>query len=587
MALTKATNRMIEGASVNVKDFGAVGDGVTDDSPAIAAAFASIAGTVGEVYVPTGTFLLGAVIVVSNNLRGIGTFKASSTITGLSPDGRVGMLTANSSDVKIEGISFDCNSICGAIGVYGDNITIEGIKSNNSFRSHIFADQCDNFTISHCKLTNAGVGDAEYGDGIYTARTKNLLADGNVIDGFTRIGIVCEGDSTNNIYSEDPIIVNNNIQNGYYNGTSSGVQLAGIWTENALGGTVSNNVIISVVNDYIAWYSAGIQLGGVEPADTTVTRTAQANNNFIKDTWIGISTGNGSVVSNTKLHNVKTGIYVQSGSLNQNPIIINTHFDNCVFDADSTFPAVSQYNHCMFLVFGVFETVTIDGITSNDITIDSSVGKAELFAHIQHPVDSTSFPTYDIDEEFEIKNVAFPLITRVAELIPSPIKLTFTDVVVSQDLGSLYYAYELQFRHCTFDYGVPVISQVRGNKITFSDCTGSTDGQIIPISGILDFYMSNCVITDKQLYFVSGANIYASNNVFRDQTKTVFLGYTSAAITGSFNGNGLIDSGTQKLVHMKHAGDSIVLNANYRNTTGALVQNDSTGTLVENNTVVI
>ena len=32
MALTKAHNRMIEGAPVNVKDFGAVGDGVTDDS---------------------------------------------------------------------------------------------------------------------------------------------------------------------------------------------------------------------------------------------------------------------------------------------------------------------------------------------------------------------------------------------------------------------------------------------------------------------------------------------------------------------------------------------------------------------------
>ena len=32
MALTKAHNRMIEGAAVNVKDFGAVGDGVTDDT---------------------------------------------------------------------------------------------------------------------------------------------------------------------------------------------------------------------------------------------------------------------------------------------------------------------------------------------------------------------------------------------------------------------------------------------------------------------------------------------------------------------------------------------------------------------------
>ena len=35
MALTKATNRMIDGAAYHVNDFGAVGDGVTDDSAAI------------------------------------------------------------------------------------------------------------------------------------------------------------------------------------------------------------------------------------------------------------------------------------------------------------------------------------------------------------------------------------------------------------------------------------------------------------------------------------------------------------------------------------------------------------------------
>ena len=54
MTLTKVHNRMIEGAVANVKDFGAVGDGVTDDT----ADFKEAAATNSYAIVPEGTYML-------------------------------------------------------------------------------------------------------------------------------------------------------------------------------------------------------------------------------------------------------------------------------------------------------------------------------------------------------------------------------------------------------------------------------------------------------------------------------------------------------------------------------------------------
>lgn len=68
MSLTKATFSMIDGACANVLDFGAVGDGITDDTAAIQAAIAAS----NSIYFPAGTYLITAALVIPNGkvLRG-------------------------------------------------------------------------------------------------------------------------------------------------------------------------------------------------------------------------------------------------------------------------------------------------------------------------------------------------------------------------------------------------------------------------------------------------------------------------------------------------------------------------------------
>lgn len=58
MALTKVTYSMIAGAAANVLDYGAVGDGITNDSAAIIAAIAAS----DNVVIPSGTFIVDSMI---------------------------------------------------------------------------------------------------------------------------------------------------------------------------------------------------------------------------------------------------------------------------------------------------------------------------------------------------------------------------------------------------------------------------------------------------------------------------------------------------------------------------------------------
>ena len=72
MSLTKVTYSMIDGSSVNVRDFGAVGDGVADDAVAIQAAVTAVATTGQGLYFPAGTYKATTAITSTGHLNVFG-----------------------------------------------------------------------------------------------------------------------------------------------------------------------------------------------------------------------------------------------------------------------------------------------------------------------------------------------------------------------------------------------------------------------------------------------------------------------------------------------------------------------------------
>lgn len=103
MSLTKVTYSMIEGATLNVVDFGAVGDGIADDTPAIQAAIDSRTNGYA-VYFPAGTYkFTEALIRDKTNLTflGPGILNGQFTVHNLVNDNDI------QSNIVFDGLSFN------------------------------------------------------------------------------------------------------------------------------------------------------------------------------------------------------------------------------------------------------------------------------------------------------------------------------------------------------------------------------------------------------------------------------------------------------------------------------------------------
>lgn len=200
--------------TINIKDFGAKGDGVTDDAPIIKKAIEAISNNGGTINFPAGTYMLGtsagglenfedgtpiqnAILLNKSNvvLKGVG----DATVLKLMPHAKMRIIGITGSYTTVDGIVFDGNKSSRNEGTgWPSGDVVDGMVVGGQLANHI--------TIQNCE-------------------SRNGLEDG--------IGFWMSNDATvKNCYSHD---------NGTKAAGSSGISLSGGLRPLAIGNRLENN----------------------------------------------------------------------------------------------------------------------------------------------------------------------------------------------------------------------------------------------------------------------------------------------------------------------------------------------------------
>ncbi len=249
MALTKATYSMIDGAPVNVLDYGAVGDGVANDTAAIQAAVNSLANG-GEVYLPAGTYRINSTITISN------------ANTALVMETGAKLLYATATLTAVELAAAGCEIRNGQIQAPA---IFDGTNSPITYAViKISAENCSVRNLTMTNVPRVGIWFSEGGNGI----VSGCRIDGGTSDTFftgsntVHFGIAIDPPS---IASQGNFVVEGNIIRRCVQGAGSGNTGSASYEQ---GFAVTGNVFELCWNH--GWYSSGLANGSTISANSFV-----------------------------------------------------------------------------------------------------------------------------------------------------------------------------------------------------------------------------------------------------------------------------------------------------------------------------
>ena len=404
--LTGATARTVNDKlqeTVSVKDFGAVGNGVTDDTAKIQAALNSASNK--ELYFPDGVYLVYALKVLAGTTVNLGAstikkrpatagdqtlpqFTGNSTIWwSLDPAIMAPVFYITGDNVTFQGGTIDGNRAnetyatttwggsfavegnrCGILASHSaipdvKSLTIDGVKFANMYGDAVVTEYLTgNTRIENCVETNGGslfvyvTGQANPPN--YSGRAGTLIFNGNYLDGVR---------TQNAVYNPgvldgcNQIIFTNNTVVGVNQPTSGGFKIGG----NTFDVLIDSNVF---KNEYIKPQSASTFTGDsfVCSNNSLVSITPTTH---ITGLTMGLATYLNIVVANNSVVDGVIGVETARGLVNVSNNSINLT-RNCI-PVGNTFWAAMQLNNNISGAPGA--TVLANGNLINAGDIDNQI----------------------------------------------------------------------------------------------------------------------------------------------------------------------------------------------------------------------